>query len=225
MTNQVTNYCGDIKSIAANTDGTPTQKLIAVLRHCGVETTAELAAIIGVGERAIQKANSSSVERTTVREPEFVSEPQFANSSSETNHSSSLARVEDNNINTNPKISVEVIPPVVPQTVQPAEPKRRRGTFLPDDFELPEDWAAWTRTNCPSSTPERLQVEALKFANHWQSKPGAAGRKVNWFKTWQNWCLTSFGTAPARPNAAQAVDWKEAKREKDREFMREMGLL
>jgi len=222
MSNQIQDIHGIFKTIA-DMKLCGTAKLIAITIEIHQTTdVAELMALTGESRRIVQMYRASYLMARETRES---CEKDFANFAKDAKPVSSLARVEDNNINTNPKISVEVIPPVVPQTVQPAEPKRRRGTFLPDDFELPEDWAAWTRTNCPSSTPERLQVEALKFANHWQSKPGAAGRKVNWFKTWQNWCLTSFGTAPARPNAAQAVDWKEAKREKDREFMREMGLL
>lgn len=80
--------CQSVVDTVRNTDGTPTQKLIAVLQAAGITDTAELAQLIGVGLRAIQKANSSS-QRTTVREPQFAkrttvrqNEPQFANSSS-----------------------------------------------------------------------------------------------------------------------------------------------
>ena len=201
MTNQVTNYCGDIKSIAANTDGTPTQKLIAVLRHCGVETTAELAAIIGVGERAIQKANSSSVERTTVREPEFVSEPQFANSSSETNHSSPLARVEDNNINTNPKIITKQTPPLDNLIAAPKKSKAVTGSRLDPDWQPDDDLMAWTRVTFPQTTPERIAAELETFHDYWAGAPGQKGRKADWPATWRNWARRAFATAPLRPRA------------------------
>lgn len=82
--------CDQIKAVAEACDGTPTAKFVAVLIAAGVTDTKDIAAILGVGERAVQKvrkANSGTPNqssRTTVR-----NEPQDANSSSEPNHSSS----------------------------------------------------------------------------------------------------------------------------------------
>lgn len=84
----------EIKATVAACDGTPTAKLVAVLIAAGITDTKEIAAILDVGERAVQKArkpNHSSPNsgtpnqnsRTTVR-----NEPQFANHSSAPNHSS-----------------------------------------------------------------------------------------------------------------------------------------
>lgn len=84
----------EIKAAAQACEGTPTAKFVAVLVAAGITDTKEIAAIIGVGERAVQKVrktNHSSPNsgtpnhssRTTVR-----NEPQDANHSSETNHSS-----------------------------------------------------------------------------------------------------------------------------------------
>lgn len=56
--------------IARNTCGTPTAKLIAIMTAHGVTDADELAAIIGIGERAIRKARPSS-SGTTVPEPQF----------------------------------------------------------------------------------------------------------------------------------------------------------
>jgi hypothetical protein len=84
--------------------------------------------------------------------------------------------------------------------VADAPKPKRKGTRLPEDWELPDDWRDWTRTNCPTSTSESLQREATKFANYWIAKPTAA-TKLDWFKTWQNWCLNNFATGPVRPNA------------------------
>lgn len=91
----------------------------------------------------------------------------------------------------------EITPPVSP----PLAEKRSRGSRLPDDWELPSDWRNWTLTNCPVSTPETCVREALVFANYWQAKAGRDAVKLNWFKTWQNWSLKAFGTAPARPQS------------------------
>jgi hypothetical protein len=139
MTDYVQNCCGNIKTIAAETQGTPTQKLIAILRHCGVETTADLAAIIGVGERAIQKANSSSVERTTVREPQFGNEPEFAKNEPQfANSSSDASRVDNNNIITLPVVRpVEVITPLPPKA------KRKPKANGPTPYEALQAFEAY----------------------------------------------------------------------------------
>jgi hypothetical protein len=37
-----------------------------------------------------------------------------------------------------------------------------------------------------------IQIEADKFADYWTSKPGQGGIKLDWRKTWCNWCRTAF---------------------------------
>lgn len=81
-----------------------------------------------------------------------------------------------------------------------------RGTRLPNDWELPEDWRRWTLVNCPCSTPEAVQREALIFANYWQALAGQKATKVDWRKTWQNWTLKAFATAPIRERRAPVVN-------------------
>jgi hypothetical protein len=215
MTNNILNDADQIKAILVKTKGTPTQKLLAILLAAGVETTAELAALLELKPRAIQAA-----KRTTMRAPQCVSALQCAQLNAQTHHNALLARVEYNNITTiDYKEVSEVSTPLVPQAVEIeapaiAEPtsKRRQGTHLADDWELPDDWRDWTRTNCPASTAERLTIEAMKFANYWQALPGAKGRKVDWFKTWKNWSLTAFGTTAVRPNSQAYVSpWEQEK--------------
>lgn len=82
--------------------------------------------------------------------------------------------------------------------------KCKRGARLPDDWVLPKTWGDWVLTNCPTSNPESIRVEALKFANHWQAKTGQNATKVDWYKTWQNWALTAFSRAPVRNGYAPA---------------------
>ena len=95
----------------------------------------------------------------------------------------------------------DITPHSAPQAKKSA-PKTKRGSRLPDDWELPEDWRQWTLVNCPATTPETVRIEALKFANHWQSQPGSKACKLDWRKTWQNWSLTAFARAPLRPTAS-----------------------
>ncbi len=92
-----------------------------------------------------------------------------------------------------------IITPLAPQPLKTKPAKR--GSRLPDDWQLPDDWRDWTAVNCPATTPERINREALIFSNFWQAKPGAQACKLDWKKTWQNWCLKAFATAPTRPNS------------------------
>jgi len=134
----------EIKATVAACDGTPTAKLVAVLIAAGITDTKEIAAILDVGERAVQKArkpNHSSPNsgtpnhssRTTVR-----NEPQFANHSSAPNHSSpktepqfGRARVEDNNLTTNLETTVGSFK--TPPTPSVAKPVDWRSAFGADD--------------------------------------------------------------------------------------------
>lgn len=72
----------------------------------------------------------------------------------------------------------------------PAMPSRR-GSRLPEDWHLPDDWQAWTLSNYAVKHAD-IRVEAQRFANYWQSKPGSGATKLDWRKTWANWCLTAF---------------------------------
>lgn len=58
-----------------------------------------------------------------------------------------------------------------------------RGTRLPDDWELPREWADWAIGHGHM----RPIDEAEKFHDHWRAQPGAKGRKTDWEATWRNW--------------------------------------
>ena len=111
----------------------------------------------------------------------------------------------------------EVITPLI--APQPLKTKfAKRGTRLPDDWQLPTDWCDWTAVNCPTTTPDKIEREALIFANFWQAKPGAQACKLDWKKTWQNWCLKAFATAPTRPSSQGVfLSSDERRRQKDRD--------
>ena len=59
-----------------------------------------------------------------------------------------------------------------------------RATRLPEPFVLPEDYRTFCETERPELDPDMV---AAKFADHWHSKPGKDGRKLNWLATWRNW--------------------------------------
>lgn len=121
MSSNIQDACGEIKTIIAETPGTPTQKLIAVLAAFGVDKTADLARMIGVGERAIQIAKAKPISH----EPKLISAKPISDTkpiSPETKPISPPARVEDTYF---PSLledrPVEVITPLPPKRT--AKPK------------------------------------------------------------------------------------------------------
>lgn len=63
-------------------------------------------------------------------------------------------------------------------------PKSPRGTALPADWTLPDDWKAWAEANRPDVD---VQSVAESFRDFWIAKPGKDGRKADWQATWRNW--------------------------------------
>jgi hypothetical protein len=75
------------------------------------------------------------------------------------------------------------------------EPLRRKGQRWPSDAVVSEEWIAdghtvRTRNDLP---PMNLKAEAESFANYWASKSGQGGTKLDWHRTWLNWCLNAKG--------------------------------
>ena len=64
-------------------------------------------------------------------------------------------------------------------------PREKRATRLPDDWELPDDYAQWCREKRPDLNPYKV---ADQFKDYWVAQPGARARKADWFATWRNWC-------------------------------------
>lgn len=62
--------------------------------------------------------------------------------------------------------------------------KAQKGARLAEDAALTDDWRA-------VAVRYRLDPERTfeKFKNYWLAKPGANARKLDWLRTWQNWCL------------------------------------
>ena len=81
-----------------------------------------------------------------------------------------------------------------------------KGTTLPDDWLLPDEWASDARSIAlKAKQPIRdteIENEADKFRDHWHSKPGAAGRKLDWRATWRNWFRNYLDRRPKPRNAS-----------------------
>lgn len=91
---------------------------------------------------------------------------------------------------------------------------KKNGTRLPDDWALSHEQALWARNARPDID---VTKEAEKFADFWQSKPGAGARKLDWNKTWKNWVRNAggqrFGNSAPPQNAGSIPSQRPMKRE------------
>ena len=62
--------------------------------------------------------------------------------------------------------------------------KTQRGSRLPVDFVLPEDWIGFCQQYRKDLNPQEVFDG---FKDFWISKPGAGGVKLDWTATWRNW--------------------------------------
>lgn len=95
---------------------------------------------------------------------------------------------------------------VAADAAQPPKVKDPRGSFLPDDFVLPDEWGEWAEKN---GLPfDEITLQAQRFKNYWWGKAGANGRKKDWFATWRNWVLDDL----KKYNREQQLKSERAKR-------------
>lgn len=76
--------------------------------------------------------------------------------------------------------------------------KSTRGTRLPADFKLPEDWKNWVLVNVPAFPADQINSQAEQFRDYWISQPGQKGVKLNWQATWRNWMRNARSVPAAR---------------------------
>ena len=70
------------------------------------------------------------------------------------------------------------------------KPKKSRGTRLPPDWVLPDEWGEWALAYCAKhdlhdALPFVKEQHAV-FKNYWIAKTSAA-TKLDWKATWENW--------------------------------------
>lgn len=66
--------------------------------------------------------------------------------------------------------------------------KTQRGTRLPTDWEIPDDWKTEANEIRPDWNDQHLQRIADSFRDYWVGKSGKDATKVDWLATWRNWC-------------------------------------
>lgn len=77
----------------------------------------------------------------------------------------------------------------------------RRASRLPADWVLPKAYGVWAQAEFPAWNADHVRRVATMFKNHWIAASGQGARKMDWFATWQNWCLKE----PAVPGGAKAA--------------------
>lgn len=63
-----------------------------------------------------------------------------------------------------------------------------RGTRLPADWTLPDDWKDEAKQIRPEWPDHHVQRVADGFKDYWLAKAGKDAAKANWLATWRNWC-------------------------------------
>ncbi|CDF86354.1 conserved phage protein [Pseudomonas knackmussii B13] len=84
---------------------------------------------------------------------------------------------------------------LAPQEQRPApEPEQgppaneaKRGTRLPADWTLPDDWLAWALSERPEFGEAAMRKVGESFGDHWRAATGKGATKLDWQATWRNW--------------------------------------
>jgi hypothetical protein len=83
---------------------------------------------------------------------------------------------------------------------KPASP---RGSRLPAEWVLPDDWREWAQQERPQID---VNEQAACFADYWHAKAGKDARKADWHATWRNWIRNSRGAPNAAHQKLSAVE-------------------
>lgn len=77
--------------------------------------------------------------------------------------------------------------------------KNKRGTRIPQDWVLPDEWKEWAIEQGADAT-----LEGDKFYNYWIAKSGQGATKLDWGATWKNWILNNYGGKAAHSGNGMA---------------------
>ena len=95
--------------------------------------------------------------------------------------------VDANALRTQSESNATHYPKPITQNPLPKEEKKekkQRGSRLPTDFLMPDDWFDFCRQERPDLTPDKVFDS---FKDFWIAKAGAGGVKLDWLATWRNW--------------------------------------
>lgn len=79
----------------------------------------------------------------------------------------------------------------------------KRGTRLPEPFEVSEDMKLWVVQNAPHV---KAWDQHERFCDYWRGVPGQRGVKLDWVGTWRNWMRKAEDdAAPGRHAGGRAA--------------------
>jgi hypothetical protein len=83
-------------------------------------------------------------------------------------------------------------------------PAAKRGTRLPQDWTLPDDWLAWSRDEGLSEAQARR--EADRFRDYFHAASGQKAVKSDWKAAWRNWVRQAVDHAEAHPARRKSLN-------------------
>lgn len=83
----------------------------------------------------------------------------------------------------------------------------KRGSRLPADWSLPDEWRSWSQINF-SPDDAAITLEADRFKDYWIARPGQAGCKLDWQATWRNWCRNARGVPATKVQRPACETWQ-----------------
>jgi hypothetical protein len=95
----------------------------------------------------------------------------------------------------------DAIPETERETKTEKKQTSNRGSRLPLDFVLDEEWISFCKQERPDLNPQKVFAE---FLDYWTAQPGQKGVKLAWTPTWRNWVRRQ--SAPKQTFAQQAAD-------------------
>ncbi len=79
---------------------------------------------------------------------------------------------------------------------KPIKDSAARGTRLPTDCELPQEWFDF----CKQQRPDLNATEVFAaFRDYWIAQPGQKGVKTDWTATWRNWIRNTRVSTNSQP--------------------------
>lgn len=79
-----------------------------------------------------------------------------------------------------------------------APSKRKIGSRLPVDWQLPIAWGQWALDEVRGSDVDLIRSQADQFRDYWISKSGSGATKMDWEATWRNWMRRAASAAKPR---------------------------
>ncbi len=89
---------------------------------------------------------------------------------------------------------------------------QKRGTRLPDDFEITDEMKRWAKTEAPDVV---VALEHANFADYWRAKPGKDGVKLDWLATWRRWMRKAQQDTAGTPSRSATRAPHQPYREED----------